>query len=118
MPSELQPGDRVRVARGMYAGTVGVVSHLVPASPGTYAVVRSGSETIAAYVSALERVTEPTTLRAGVEALYQAALARLAQLEAMPQGDALMTAAMDSVHAEMSEVAEALRLILEGGAES
>jgi len=124
MSEAIQPGAYVRAKGGMYAGATGRVVSIGQSASGPFASVDVGeAHPIAVFVTGLELVGTETPrdrMREGVEALAAAVMMRLTQLEGRQQHhDAEgMTARADvdtELHCELSEVAEALRVILSGG---
>jgi hypothetical protein len=120
MASDIQPGAYVRAIGGMYAGATGRVVSIGQSASGPFASVDVGeAHPIPVFVSGLELVGTETPrdrMREGVEVLRDAVANRIAELE----GDrndrgAWLDNESGAMHAELSEVAEALRVILAEG---
>jgi len=120
--SDIQPGAYVRARGGMYAGATGRVVSVGQSASGPFASVDVGEpHPIAVFVTGLELVGEAPRdrMREGVDALAAAVTLRLTQLDEFTAiattDDATQVAIAAVLHAELSEVAEALRAILSGG---
>lgn len=108
MPTDIRPGMRVRVTRGMYAGTHGVVVAFGGPDGNRWATLDVDPGRIGVYVSALEPIAETPTLRDRVTAVLEAARAQRDREEVLAETRGEEACCHEYAHALLEETIAAL----------